>query len=157
MKLLVFTASHIPLDLSLLSRVRGGSRKQEHLKLPLFLPEVQEFFMNEFFLMCHLYLINFQSQPRNDCLWLFCPVKHYFWMRWFASVFTLSWGFPGDSGSEESACSVGDPGLNPGLGRSPGEGQGNPLQYSCLENPMDRGAWWATVHVVTKSWTRLND
>ena len=38
-----------------------------------------------------------------------------------------------------------------------GEGNGNPLQYSCLENPMDRGAWWATVHVITKSWTRLSD
>ena len=43
----------------------------------------------------------------------------------------------------------------PGLGRSPGEEPGNPLQYSCLENPMDRGAWWAAVHGVTKSWTRL--
>ena len=46
-------------------------------------------------------------------------------------------------------------GLIPGLGRSPGGGQGNPLQYSCLENPMDRGTWWATVHSVKKSWTRL--
>ena len=45
----------------------------------------------------------------------------------------------------------------PGSGRSHGEGHGNPLQYSGLENPMDRGAWWATVHVVTKSWTRLSD
>ena len=45
----------------------------------------------------------------------------------------------------------------PGWGRSSGEGNGNPLQYSCLENPMDRGAWWATVHGVSKSWTRLND
>ena len=45
----------------------------------------------------------------------------------------------------------------PGLGRSPGGGNGNPLQHSCLENPMDRGAWWATVHVVTKSWTQLSD
>ena len=51
----------------------------------------------------------------------------------------------------------GDVGSVPGLGKSPGEGNGNPLQYSCLENPMDRGAWWATVHWVTKSWTRLND
>ena len=48
-------------------------------------------------------------------------------------------------------------GLIPGLGRFPGEGNGNPLQYSCLENPMDGGAWWATVHRVTKSWTRLSD
>ena len=48
-----------------------------------------------------------------------------------------------------------DSGLIPGLGRSPGAGNGNPLQYSCLENPMDRGAWWATVHGVAKSQTRL--
>ena len=50
---------------------------------------------------------------------------------------------------------VRDMGLIPGLGRSPGEGSGNPLEYSCLENPMDREAWWATVHRVAKSWTRL--
>ena len=48
-----------------------------------------------------------------------------------------------------------DVGSIPGLGRSPGGGHGNPLQYSCLENPMDRGAWWATVHGVAESWTQL--
>ena len=53
-------------------------------------------------------------------------------------------------------ANVGDTGLIPVLGRSPGEGNGNPLHYSCLENPMDRGAWWVIVHGVTKSWTRLN-
>ena len=58
---------------------------------------------------------------------------------------------------KESACNVGDPGLIPGLGRSPRKRNGNPLQYFCLENPMDRGAWWATVHQVTKSQTRLSD
>ena len=52
-----------------------------------------------------------------------------------------------------SAYSVGDPGSIPGSGRSSGEGNGNPLQYSCLENPMDGGAWWAAVHGVTKSRT----
>ena len=64
-------------------------------------------------------------------------------LRWFSS--------------KESACNAGvagDTGSIPGLGRSPGEGQGNPLQYSCLDNPMDRGAWWATVYKVSKSWTR---
>ena len=55
------------------------------------------------------------------------------------------------------AYNVGDLGSIPGLGRSSGEGNGNPLQYSCLENPMDGGAWWATVHGVGKSRTRLND
>ena len=57
-------------------------------------------------------------------------------------------GFPGGSGSKESACNAGDQGSISGLGRSPGEGNGNPLQYSCLENSMDRGAWWATVYGV---------
>ena len=66
-------------------------------------------------------------------------------------------GFPAGSGSKVSACSEGDLGSIPGLGRSPGEGNGNPLQYSCLENPMDRGAWWATVPGVTESPTRLSD
>ena len=56
-----------------------------------------------------------------------------------------------------SACNVGDLGSIPGLGRYPGELNGNPLQYSCLENPMDGGAWWATVHGVAKSQTRLSD
>ena len=64
-------------------------------------------------------------------------------------------GFPGGSDGEESACNAGDPGSIPGLGRAPGEGHGNPLQYSCLENPMDRGTWMATVHRVAKSLTQL--
>ena len=56
-----------------------------------------------------------------------------------------------------SAADVGDMGSIPGLGRSLGGGNGNPLQYSCLENPMDRGAWQATVHRVPKSWTQLSE
>ena len=67
-----------------------------------------------------------------------------------------SYGFPGGSEDKASACKAGDPGSIPGLGRSPGEGNGNPLQYSSLENPMDRGAWRATVHRVSKSRTRLS-
>ena len=63
----------------------------------------------------------------------------------------VSMGFPGGSDSKESACNAGDPGLIPGSGRSPGEGNGNPLQYSCLEKPMDRGAWWTAVHGVSES------
>ena len=66
-------------------------------------------------------------------------------------------GFPGGSEVKASASNVGNPGLIPGLGRSPGEGNGNQLQYSCLENFMDRGAWLATVHGVTKSQTRQSD
>ena len=62
-------------------------------------------------------------------------------------------GFPGGSEGKASACDAGDPGSIPGSERSLGEGNGNPPQYSCLENPMDTGAWWATVHRVAKSWT----
>ena len=70
--------------------------------------------------------------------------------------FTVGWiGFPGGSDGKESACNAGDLGSIPGLGRSPGGGHGNPLQYSCLENPMDRGAWWATVLRLSQSGTWL--
>ena len=58
---------------------------------------------------------------------------------------------------KESVCNAEDLSLIPRLGRSPGEGNGNPLQYSCLENPMDRGAWWAIVQGVAKSWTWLSN
>ena len=64
-------------------------------------------------------------------------------------------GFPGGSDSKESASNVGDLDSIPGLGRSPGEGNGYPLQYSCLENSMDRGAWRATVPGIAKGWTRV--
>ena len=67
--------------------------------------------------------------------------------------YRTSRGFPGGSDGKESACNAGDPDSIPRSGRSPGEGNGNPLQYSCLENPMDRGVWWATVHGVAKTWT----
>ena len=66
-------------------------------------------------------------------------------------------GFPGGSDSKESACNAGDPVLIPGSGRSPGEGYGSPLQYSCLENSMGRGTWQATGPGVEKSWTQLRD
>ena len=65
--------------------------------------------------------------------------------------------FPCGSDGKASAHNAGDPGSIPGLGKSPGEGNGNPLQYSCLENPMDGRAWWATVHGVAMSQTRLSD
>ena len=69
------------------------------------------------------------------------------------TLLCIKWGFPGGSEVKASARNVGDLGSIPGSGRSPGEGNGNPFEYSCLENPMDRRAWWATVHGVTKSWT----
>ena len=75
-------------------------------------------------------------------------------MLYMISVFlSLPRGLPGGSDSKESASNAGDPNSIPGSGRSPGEGNGYPIQYSCLENPMNRGASWATVHGVTKSWT----
>ena len=64
--------------------------------------------------------------------------------------------FPGDSDGKEPACNAGDLCLIPGLGRSPGEGNGYPLKYSCLENSMDRGAWWAIVRGVAEPWTQLS-
>ena len=76
-----------------------------------------------------LYMVSFNPQNRG-----------------FIIVFVLPWGFPGGAEVKASACNVGDLGSIPGSGRSPGEGNGNPLQYSCLENPKDGGAWWATVH-----------
>ena len=124
----------------------------------------------------------FWHSPNTEALK--CPVylstQHHFYFRTF--VYTVSlWnifqvdfhidtltqpsfhlqaeirGFPCGSEVKASACNMGDPGLIPGSGRSPGEGNGNPLQYSCLENFMDREALQATVHGVTKSWTRLSD
>ena len=78
-------------------------------------------------------------------------VQVYFWN------FCTFLGLPCSSYGKESACNAGDPGSIPGLGKSSREGNGNTLQYSCLENPMDRGAWRVMVHWVAKSWTRLRD
>ena len=64
---------------------------------------------------------------------------------------------PGSSAGKLSVCNAGDPGSIPGFGRSPGEGTGNPLQYTGLENPMDREAWQARVNRIAKSWTRLSN
>ena len=74
--------------------------------------------------------------------------KHQFFS---AQPSLASWWLSG----KESTCSARDPSLIPGSGRSPREGNGNALQYSCLENPIDKGAWWATVHGITKSWRQL--
>ena len=75
--------------------------------------------------------------------------------QWFLPAAQQWPGFSGGSVGKESTFSAGDAGLIPGLGRSPGGGRGNPLQDSCLENPMDRGAWWATVQRVVKSQTQV--
>jgi len=78
-------------------------------------------------------------------------------MTGFRVHIMLSKGFPGGSVSKESACNAGDQGSIPRSGRSPGEGNGNPLQYSCLENSMGRGALWAIVHGIAKSRTQLSN
>ena len=84
-------------------------------------------------------------------------VKNLFIDFFFGNTFAHLLDFPGGSDDKESACNVGDLDLIPGLGRSPGEGNGYPLQYSDLENYMDRRAWQAAVHGVTKTWTWLSD
>ena len=87
----------------------------------------------------------------QSCFQLVFPLaKHFSWC-------SLHTGFPCGSDGKVSACNVGDPSLIPGLGRSPGEGNGNPLQYSCLESSMDWGAWKATVYGVAKRRTQLSD
>ena len=75
----------------------------------------------------------------------------------YDSIYGKLKGFPGGSESKAKVCNAGDPDLIPGSGRSPGEGNGSPLQYSCLKNPMDGGAWWVTVHGSATSQTRLSD
>ena len=77
--------------------------------------------------------------------------------RWDCKFPSMTGVTYGGSDGKESACNGGDPGLIPGSGRSPREGNGNPHQCPCLENPMDRGAWRVAVHGVEKNWSRLND
>ena len=92
----------------------------------------------------------FQSE---DFMWKL--YKHYCRVYLLQQLMVL-WGFPSSSNGKACDCNTGDQGSTPGSGRSPGEGNGNPCQYPCLENPMDKGAWWARVHGVTKSSTWLS-
>ena len=78
-------------------------------------------------------------------------------MHSFLWLSNILLGFPSGSDGIESACNEGDLGLIPGLGRSPGEGNGYLLQYSCLEHPIDKGAWWATLYQVTRSQILLSN
>ena len=88
-----------------------------------------------------------------QCSWLENPRDGG---AWWAAVYGVSQSRTRLKRLSSSCCNAGDPGSIPGLGRSPGEGNGNSLQYSCLENPMDGGAWWATVHGMAKSQTQLS-
>ena len=90
---------------------------------------------------CHLYHHQVQKVNRGQT-----EVEKVFLMDYF----------PGGSDAKESACNGGALGLIPGSGKFPGEGNGNPLQYSCLKNSMDKGAWWATVLGVTEGWIQLS-
>ena len=82
-----------------------------------------------------------KEQPSQTLAGVYWSLKHMLFLRNLVSSLGIYQGFPGSSEGKTSACNAGDPDLIPGLGRSLGEGNGNPLQYSCLENPMDREAW----------------
>ena len=98
----------------------------------------------------YIYLTLRISIPGMVCIFL-----TVFWTHLLPFPLNNRRGFPGSSPGKESACNTGDPSLIPGLGRSPGGGHGNPLQYPCLENPMDRGDWQATIHRVGHDWSDL--
>ena len=93
------------------------------------------------------------KESENICMHVYMCVCVIYILFVYMSVIYIYIGFPGGSDGKESTCNAGDLGLFPGLGSSPTEGNGYPLQYSCLENPMDRAAWQAVVHGVTKSCT----
>ena len=96
--------------------------------------------------------VKFGLCQKLSCSSMSVPLLYSYVMALFERTKRL-YGFPRWCSGKESACQAGDVGLIGGSGRSPGEKHGNPLQYSCLENSMDRGAWWAKVHGVSKSQT----
>ena len=99
------------------------------------------------------YGFNIIRVPYLNIFYFFYSQVVFYWSQqsYLQSIIHFKVGFPGDS--DHKVCNAGDLGLIPGLGRSPGEGNGYPFQYSCLEVSMDRGAWWATVYGVVKSQT----
>ena len=124
--------------------------------------------INFFFLPVFTFHVNGIIEDVLFCAWLLSfsivggssvlshvIVSHSFSL--FHNVLQCEYGLPGGSDSKESACDAEDPGLIPGSQRSSGEGNRYLVHYSCLENPMDRGAWGAAVHGITKSWTQLSD
>ena len=98
---------------------------------------------------------SFMPSTYNSDFYLFPSNLHTFYFIFCLTVVArISVGFPGSSVVKNLPANAGDAGSIPGSGRSPGGGNGNPVQYSWLGNPMDRGAWWATVYGVAKSWPR---
>ena len=121
--------------------------------LPSLYPHVCSLRLHLHFLPASLFISNIFSRFHIYTLIYYTSFSVFYLLH---SVLT-SPGFPGGSDGKASAYNAGDPGLIPGSGRSSGEVNGNPLQYSCLENPMDGGAWQAIIHGVTKSRTRLSN
>ena len=114
---------------------------------PLSVGSICNYFLPYWGLDFILFIVSFAVQTLESVL-----------VGWTNSLFTQSEGFANGSVDKEPACNAGDTGdegLIPVSGRSPGGGHSNPLQYSCLENPVNKGDWWATVHRVAKSRTRL--
>ena len=117
------------------------------------------FIFTYYFITWTLFVLDFFLQTSQslvillrNCFYLSIVFYWYILFKNFICIlllFSVTRVFPGGSNSKESACNARDPGSIPGSRRSPGEGNGDPLQYFCLENSMDRGAWWATVHGVT--------
>ena len=104
---------------------------------------------------------NFNTLSQREEYWTVhictnCKALSHMWSLFIPTIL-WSMGFPDCSGDKGSTCNAGHSVSIPGLGRSPGRGGGNQFQYSCLENSMARGAWWATVHRVAKTWTRLSN
>ena len=104
------------------------------------------------------------ARDKNPTCWgwgwalVFASSQRGFWVAESRDILLVEFsGFPGDSDGKESICNARDSGSTPGSGRRPGKGHGYPLQCSCLENSLDRGAWRATIHGIAKSWTQLRD
>ena len=140
-------------------RLQGESASSDYI-IPTQITRSQTSFSNHFI---NLWLrrildFNFLSPLWSKLIHLSFTIMSF---TGFSTIIIISTsqtlGSSGGSDGKESACNAGDLSSIPGLGRSPGEGNGNPLQYSCLENPKDRGAWRATVHRVTKSQTQLSN
>ena len=105
----------------------------------------------------HLLVYNHLQKKKNNWQYMLRLIYIYIHILYVkAEAIDANAGLLRQHSGKESACNARDPGSIPGSGRSPGEGDGNPLQFSCLGNPMDRGAWWATVCGVVKSRTRLS-